>query len=52
MYTVLKDAQAISNTIGQEDTLSYSIWSCYVCEGQENTVEACKEVEVYLAVAD
>ena len=44
IYTVLKDAQAISITMGQEDTLSNSIWSCYLCEGQANTVEACKKV--------
>ena len=44
IYTVLKDAQAISNTMGQEDTLSNSIWSYYLCEGQANTVEACKQV--------
>ena len=30
--------------MGQEDRLSNSIWSCYVCEGQANTVEACKQV--------
>ena len=44
IYTVLKDAQATSNTMGQEDTLSNSIWSCYMCEGQANTVQACKQV--------